>query len=71
MHFGVMKLDFNCLRCSSKNHEIKNIYLPEKKDGILKMDVGLYYLKICLDCGYTEMYSAKVVDKNEKIIFEY
>lgn len=24
----------------------------------------LFYLKICLECGYSEMYNSKVVDNN-------
>ena len=64
-----MKLDFNCLKCGCSEYEVKNVYMPEKNRNIVGMDIGLYYFKICLECGYVEIYSAKVIDKNEKLNF--
>lgn len=62
-----MKLDFRCPKCGSENYFVKTAVFPEK-DSKLKFDFGTYYLKICSDCGYTEIYSAKVVDKDIKKI---
>lgn len=64
-----MKLDFSCLKCGCSEYDVKNIYIPEKTHGIVGMDIGVYYYKICLECGYVEIYSAKVIDKNEKYNF--
>ena len=36
--------------------------IPEKSPG-LKIEIGTYYVKTCVECGYTEFYSAKIVDK--------
>jgi len=66
-----MKLGFSCIKCGSKEYEVKNIYLPEKSPGILKVDFGLYYMKVCLECGYCEIYSPKIVDKDDDVAFEY
>ncbi len=62
---GVMKLDFRCTKCGSSDYYVKTAIFPEK-DSKLKVEFGTYYLKICSDCGYTEIYSAKVVDKELK-----
>ena len=45
--------------------------LPEKKAGIVGIEFGLYYFKVWRQCGFTEIYSAKVADKNEKLNYEY
>lgn len=66
-----MNLDSNCLKCDSSNYILKNVYLPEKDNKKVSFDMGLYYFKICLECGYTEMYSAKIVDGNEEPNFCY
>lgn len=64
-----MKLN-NCLRCDSSNHTIKNTFLTARayeswiKDMLNSTE--LYYIKICSDCGFTELYNAKVVEKNAK-----
>lgn len=60
-----MKLDLKCSKCGSKAYEVRNVILPEKKQG-MKLELNLYYVKTCLDCGYSEFYLAKVVDKDEK-----
>lgn len=62
---GVMKLDVKCSKCGSKEYEVRNVILPEKKQG-MKLELNLYYVKTCLSCGYSEFYLAKVVDKDEK-----
>lgn len=56
-----MKFD-NCIKCNSKNYEIKNVYILVK--GAFIPNNELFYLKICLECGYSEMYNPKVVDNN-------
>lgn len=69
-----MKLAFSCLKCGSTEHEVKNIVLPEKYKNKIKIDLGVYYLKTCLNCGFTEMYSAKIVngeEKNEPFVLGY
>ena len=60
-----MKLDFRCPKCGSADFFVKTAVFPEK-DTKLKLEFGTYYLKICADCGYTEMYSSKVVNKDLK-----
>lgn len=61
-----MTLDFKCCKCGSTKYFVKTAVLPEK-DSKLKIELGTYYLKVCANCGYTEMYSAKIVnaDKSE------
>lgn len=66
-----MKLDFSCLKCGNSEYEVKSVMLPEKKAGIVGIEFGLYYFKVCRTCGFTEIYSAKVADKNEKLNYEY
>ena len=64
---GVMKLDFKCIKCGCDKYQVKTTILPEKSPG-LKLEFGTYYIKTCLNCGYTEIYSAKIVnmEKMEK-----
>ena len=33
-----------------------------KKKNFIKIELNTYYAKTCLNCGYTEFYSAKIVD---------
>lgn len=49
---------------------MKTAIIPEKSPG-LRMEISSYYLKICKNCGYTEMYSAKILDKDEQLKPEY
>ncbi len=58
-----MKLDFRCGKCGTRNYEVKNIILPEKKNKLMKVELNTYYAKTCLNCGHTEFYSAKIVDE--------
>lgn len=62
-----MKLDFRCIKCGCDKYQVKTTILPEKSPG-LKLEFGTYYIKTCLNCGYTEIYSAKIVnmEKMEK-----
>lgn len=66
-----MKLDFGrCPKCRCNNFKVEDIILPKKKDKLMRMEFNLYYAKTCMNCGYTEFYSAKIVDgevKKEKI----
>ena len=48
--------------CTGGNCEEKSIILPEKKKNFIKIELNTYYAKTCLNCGYTEFYSAKIVD---------
>lgn len=58
-----MRLEYRCLKCGGTKYIVKTIFTPEKSSG-LKIDIGSYYAKICLECGFTEFYSAKIVDKD-------
>ena len=58
-----MKLAFSCPKCRCRNYEEKSIILPEKKKNFIKIELNTYYAKTCLNCGYTEFYSTKIVDE--------
>ena len=60
-----------CLKCGSEKYVLKTIAFPTKATGEVKFSMDIYYLKVCSDCGFTEMYSAKALEKNEKIVFEF
>ena len=70
--YGVMKLDFRCVKCGCDKYQVKTSILPEKSPG-LKLELSTYYIKTCLNCGYTEIYSAKIVDmeKDEELKPEF
>ncbi|WP_068268706.1 zinc ribbon domain-containing protein [Caviibacter abscessus] len=62
-----------CIKCSNKEHYLKSIYMSTKEIeseskliNLLSLNNELFYLKVCAQCGYTEIYSAKLVDKNSK-----
>lgn len=62
-----MNLEYRCLKCGSDKYTVKTAIIPEKSAG-LKLELGTYYVKTCLVCGYTEFYSAKIVDRDfEKV----
>ncbi|MBC2850807.1 MULTISPECIES: zinc ribbon domain-containing protein [unclassified Cetobacterium] len=65
-----MILEYKCLKCGGDRYTVKTAIIPEKSPG-LKIEIGTYYIKTCVECGYTEFYSAKVVDrefeKNKKV----
>ena len=44
----------------------KNNSVTDKKMGDTKISLDKFYLKICQNCGYSEMYSAKVIEKSKK-----
>ena len=54
-----------------KNHEKQTVAIPTKILNGVKIGIDSFYLKICQDCGYTEMYSAKVIEKVEKAVKNY
>ena len=60
-------MDVSCLKCKHDEYYVKTVIYPEKNPG-LKINLGIYYLKICNNCGFVEMYSAEVLDteKNNK-----
>jgi predicted nucleic-acid-binding Zn-ribbon protein len=60
-----------CLKCNSEKYELKTIAFPTKATGEVKFSMDIYYLKVCSECGFTEMYSAKVFEKNEKPAVEF
>lgn len=55
-----------CPKCGGDEFSVKTTMLPEKS-GSLKIELELYYVKTCVECGYTEFYSAKVVEKDEEL----
>lgn len=58
-----------CIKCLSKNSILKNVELKAVEKLTIKnlfLNSELFYLKICLDCGYAETYSSAIVDKNIK-----
>lgn len=59
-----MRLVFSCPKCRCRNCEEKSIILPEKRKNLLKIELNTYYARTCLNCGYTEFYSAKIVDED-------
>ncbi|WP_074016024.1 zinc ribbon domain-containing protein [Fusobacterium massiliense] len=59
-----MKLEFSCPKCRCRKCDEKSIILPEKRKNKIKIELNVYYAKTCLNCGYTEFYSAKVVDED-------
>lgn len=60
----MIKLIQTCLKCRSSNYYVKTAIFAEK-DNLLKIHLGTYYLKICSDCGFTEMYAAEIIDKEK------
>ncbi|MGL5232198.1 MAG: hypothetical protein ACRC7W_02555 [Fusobacteriaceae bacterium] len=62
-----MKLDVTCLKCRSVKYYVKTVVLPEK-NRVLKLHFGTYYLKICAECGFVEMYAAEIVDKDKEAL---
>ena len=62
---GVMNLDFRCSKCGSLDYFVRTAIFPEKNSK-LNFEFNTYYLKICSDCGYTDIYSAVIVDKELK-----
>ncbi|MGL6168339.1 MAG: hypothetical protein ACRC0Y_08640, partial [Fusobacteriaceae bacterium] len=64
----------DCMKCGSEKYYVKTAIFPEKNPG-LKINLGTYYLKICSQCGFVEMYAAEIVDnereKNVELKPEY
>lgn len=60
-----MKLDFKCLKCGCNKYYVKTTFLPEREKG-LQIKMSMYYLKVCANCGFTEMYSAKILNESEE-----
>ncbi|MGL6119070.1 MAG: hypothetical protein ACRC0V_01065 [Fusobacteriaceae bacterium] len=62
------------MKCGSEKYYVKTAIFPEKNPG-LKINLGTYYLKICSQCGFVEMYAAEIVDnereKNVELKPEY
>ncbi|WP_067140940.1 zinc ribbon domain-containing protein [Oceanivirga salmonicida] len=58
-----------CVKCLNREHIIKNAVWNTKdiNDKFYNLPTSeLFYIKICVECGYTEMYSAKLVSKDAK-----
>ncbi|AMD94615.1 zinc ribbon domain-containing protein [Leptotrichia sp. oral taxon 847] len=66
-----MRNDEKCLKCGEKTFEIKKIAIPTTKIAKAKIGIDTFYLKICQNCGYTEMYSTKVIEKVKDPIKNY
>lgn len=66
-----MKSSDRCLKCGSDLCEVKSVAFPTKELNGIKIGLDTFYLKICQDCGYTEMYSVKVIEKVSKPIEDY
>lgn len=62
-----MSLDFKCAKCGNHNYFVETVLLPEKNCK-LKLGIGTYYLKVCSNCGYTEIYSAKILNNSKEKI---
>lgn len=60
-----MKEYKKCCKCSSENIKYKNTALLTKEISGVKVDLDIFYLKICQNCGYTEIYYGKVLEKIE------
>ena len=59
-------MNVNCLKCKNDEYYVKTVIYPEKNPG-LKINLGVYYLKICKECGFVEMYAAEILDTESKI----
>ncbi len=56
-----------CVKCFNREHIIKNATFSTKdiEEKFYKLPTSeLFYIKICTECGYTEIYSAKLASKN-------
>lgn len=63
----------NCLKCGYKKYLLKNLVLNTQDSNynnlFLKLTSNkdeLFYLKICARCGFTEIYSAKIINEDKK-----
>ena len=65
-----MNLDYKCIKCGSDKYIVKTVFFFFYEPGI-KLELGRYYFKTCVECGFTEVYSAKVIDTNEEYSPEY
>lgn len=56
-----------CEKCHNADYEIKGVWLATKDISVsfknLLPKSELFYIKICKNCGYTEMYCAKLINK--------
>lgn len=62
MNFG------KCIKCLSLEYTVKTISIKKEDDfsiiGFSKSTI--YYAKTCSNCGYTEFYDAKIIDRQMK-----
>ena len=66
-----MRNDEKCCKCGEEIFEMKKVAIPTKKVAGTQIAIDTFYLKICQNCGYTEMYSAKVIEKVKNPIKNY
>lgn len=66
-----MKNMEKCFKCGSTLCEIKTIAIPTKTLTGTKISLDTFYLKICQNCGYTETYSTKVLEKVKNPVKNY
>ncbi|KXB70236.1 hypothetical protein HMPREF3180_00030 [Leptotrichia wadei] len=60
-----MRNNEKCCKCGMDIFEIKKVAIPTKGAVGAKIAIDTFYLKICKNCGYTEMYSTKIIQKVE------
>ena len=66
-----MRNDEKCCKCGAEIFEMKKVAIPTKEVAGTKIAIDIFYLKICENCGYTEMYSTKIVQKVEDPVEGY
>ena len=66
-----MRNDEKCCKCGEEIFEMKKVAIPTKKVAGTQIAIDIFYLQICKNCGYTEMYSTKIVQKVEDPVEGY
>ena len=66
-----MRNDEKCCKCGEEMFEMKKVAIPTKKVAGTQIAIDTFYLKICKNCGYTEMYSTKIVQNVEDPVEGY
>lgn len=62
-----------CIYCGSNDFELKSVFLSTRdcKDskllGIILAKNELYYIRVCLKCGHCDIFSAKILDKENNM----
>ena len=71
-----MYMEFKCSICGHNKFDIKNVNLPvrdvkvDKVKNIflelLPVNSQMFYLRICLNCGKTELYYSAILNKEQE-----